>query len=141
MEKKQLSATLLIGVGLLTAGVLIFVSCFTVLFSYKKTDAVVTSCEMKVEYDDEGYRTVTYYISADYSAKDKNYTAYAKMHDNYGVGEEIPLYYHKFDPGVYKFEYNINRRLIAGLILAAVGAALAAANIFGGLEIHFTSDD
>ncbi|MGN0696320.1 MAG: hypothetical protein ACI4J5_06125 [Oscillospiraceae bacterium] len=140
MEKKQLSATLLVGVGLLAAGVLIFISCFTVLFSYKKTDAVVTSCEMKVEYDDEGYRTVTYYISADYSANDESYTAYARMYDHYKAGDEIPLYYHRFTPGVYKFEYNIDRRLAAGLILGVIGAAIAAANIFGGFEIHFTSD-
>lgn len=141
METKSLSATLLIGIALIAAGVLVFVSCFTVLFSYKKIDALVTSFERHVEYDDEGYRTVEYYINADYIVDGESFSAFTKMSKYHAVGEKLPLYYHKFNHAVYKFEHLINNRIIAELILAAVGTAITIANLFTGFEIRFTSDD
>lgn len=141
METKQLSTTLLIGIALITVGVLAFVSCFTVLFSYKKTDACVTSCERHEDYDSEGNTTVEYYINADYTVDGETFSAFTKMSKYHSVGEMLPLYYHKFNPAVYKFEHLINMRIITGFIFAAVGTAITIAHLFTGFEIEFTSED
>ncbi|MGN1417670.1 MAG: hypothetical protein ACI4XF_12555 [Oscillospiraceae bacterium] len=141
MENRPLSTTLLIGIALMAAGVLIFVSCFSVLFTYDRTTAVITHVERHEEYDDDGDTTYVYYITACYSVDGEPFTAYGKRNSLRSVGEEVSVYYSRFDHKLYKFEYDINGRLIAGLIFTGIGAVIAVANLVAGVEINFTSED
>lgn len=140
MEKKPLSTTLLIGISLVAAGALIFISCFTVMFTYQKTDAAVTVCERHEEYDEDVGTVIKYYIDAEYTVNGETYTAHGTFSYLRDIGEKVGIYYHKADPKVYKFKSNIDSRAKLGLMLSIIGAVIVAANIFRGVEIKFSED-
>lgn len=140
MEKKPLCTTLLIGISLVAAGALIFISCFTVMFTYKKAEAVITACERHEEYDEDVGTVIKFYIDADYTVNGETYTAHGTFSYLRDIGEKVGIYYHKADPKVYKFGSIIDSRAKIGLMLSIIGAVITGANIFRGVEIKFTDD-
>lgn len=130
-----MSTTLLIGIALILAGMIISVSYYTIMFSYKKTDAVVTSCERREEYDSDNNRTIVYIIYTDYYANGEKYIAYGKMKEPYSVGESIALYYHKYNPNICRFENVVSQKTAIGFFIAAIGIVIVIYHLATGKEI------
>ncbi|MGN0696321.1 MAG: DUF3592 domain-containing protein [Oscillospiraceae bacterium] len=121
MKTKPKVLFLLIGILFMLVGIRTIYSNFSIMFSYEKTTASVTSCEKGYEYDSDDNRTTVYYTYAEYTVRGENYSAYAKLRKSRSVGEDTALYYDKAAPDVYVFKEQLVSRIILSLIFTAFG--------------------
>lgn len=121
MNNKPTVIFLLMGILFAFVGVRTAHSSFSVMSSYEKTSASVTSCENRIEYDSDDNRTTVYYTNADYTVSGETFSAYAKLKKSHSAGEDIALYYDKAAPDVYVFKEQLISRITLSLTFTAFG--------------------
>lgn len=121
MNKKPNTMILLIGLIFLAFGIVSLIYYITVLNSYEKTFATVTSCEMREEYDSDEHLRKVYYTNAEYTVNSETYPAFRKMSEEYSAGQKAVLYYKRSEPSIYCFASDNSSGLVMGIISIITG--------------------